>query len=48
MQSLINLENMDTSVTMKQLKLLQSLYESARLQRVAADILRPNVNIKEI
>ena len=46
--SLTNLENMDTPVTMNQLKLLQGLYEPALLQRVAADMSRPNVNIKEI
>ena len=47
-QSLLNLENMDTPVTMNQLKFLQSLYEPALLQRVAADMSRPKVNIKEI
>ena len=47
-QSLINLENMDTPVTMNQLKVLQSLYELALLQRFAADMSRPKVNIKEI
>ena len=48
MQSPINFQNMDTPVTMNQLKFLQSLYEPALLQRVAADMSRPKVNIKEI
>ena len=47
MQSLINLENMDTPVTMYQAMFLQSLYGPALLQRVTADMLRPKVNIKE-
>ena len=47
-QSLMNFENMDTAVTMNQLKFLQSLYEPALLQRVAADMSRPKTNIKEI
>ena len=47
-QFLMNFENMDTRVTMNQLKLLQSLYDPAVLQRVAADIPRPKTNIKEI
>ena len=48
MQSLINFENMDTPVTMNQLKFPHSLYEPALLQRVAADMSRSKVNIKEI
>ena len=47
MQSLINFENMDILVTMNQLKFLQSLYEPALLQRVAADMSGPKVNINE-
>ena len=47
-QSLINSEKMDTPLTMNHLKFLQSLYEAALLQRVAADLPRPKVNIKEI
>ena len=47
-QSLIDFENMDTPVTMNHLKFLQSLYEPALLQRVAADMSRPKGNIKEI
>ena len=46
--SLINFENMNTPVTMNQLRLLQRLYEPALLQRIAADTSRPRVNIKEI
>ena len=45
---MINFENMDTPATMNQLKFLQSLYEPALPQRVAADMSRPKVNIKEI
>ena len=45
-QSLLNFETMDTPVTMNQLKFLQSLYEPALLQRVAADMSRPKTNIK--
>ena len=44
-QSLIKFENMDTPVTMNQLKFLQSLYEPALLQRVAADMLRPKSSV---
>ena len=47
-QSVINFKNMDTPLTMNQLKFLQSLYEPALLQQVAADMWRPKVNIKEI
>ena len=47
-QPLINFENVDTEVTMNQLKLLQSLSDPALLQRVAADFSRPKVNINEI
>ena len=47
-QSLLILETMDTPVTMNQLKVLQTLYELALLQRVAADMSRPKTNIKEI
>ena len=46
-QSLYNFEKMDTPVTMNQPEFLQSLYEPALLQRVAADISRPKTNIKE-
>ena len=48
MQSLDNSEKMDTPLTMNQLKLLQSLYEPALLQRVAANMSRLKTNIKEI
>ena len=47
-QSLMNFENMDTPVTMNQLKFLQSLHEATLLQRVAADMSGPKTNIKEI
>ena len=47
-QSLINFEKIDTPVTMNQLKFLHSLYEPAILQRVAADVSIPKVNINEI
>ena len=47
-QSLDNLEKMKTPMAMNQQKFLQSLYEPALLQRVAADMLRPKTNIKEI
>ena len=47
-QSLTNLENMDTPVTMNQLKFVQSLYEPALLQLVAGDMAKPKTNIKEI
>ena len=47
-QSLLYFENMDTSVTINQLKFLQSLYEPSLLQRVAVDMSRPKVNINEI
>ena len=48
MQSLINLENMDTTAPMNELKFLRSLYQPALLRRVAANMARPKVNIKEI
>ena len=47
LQSLINFDNMDTPLTMNHLKVLQTLYEPALLQRVAADMSRPKVTIKE-
>ena len=47
-QSLIDFGNMDTPVTMNQLNFVQGLYEPALLQRVAADMSRPKVNIKKI
>ena len=47
-QSLLNFETMDTPVTMNQLRLLQSLYKPALVQRLAADVLRPKMNIKEV
>ena len=47
-QSLDNFERMDTLVTINWLEVLQSLYELALLQRVAADMSRPKTNIKEI
>ena len=48
MQSMMNFENMDTPVSMNRLKCLQSLYEPAPLQWVAAAMSRPKVNIREI
>ena len=48
MQSLISFENIDTPLTMNQLKFLQSLYKPALLQRVAADMSKPKVNINKI
>ena len=48
MQPPINFDTMDTRVTMSQLKFLQSVYKLAPLQRVAADMSRPKVNIKDI
>ena len=46
--SLDNFEKMDMPVTVNQLKFLQGLYEPSLLQRVAADMPRPNTNIKEV
>ena len=48
MTSLNSFEKMDTPVTMNQLKFLQGLYEPSLLQRDAADMSRPKMNIKEI
>ena len=48
LQSLDKFEKMETPVTMNQLELLQSLYEPALLQQVAADMLRPKTHIKDI
>ena len=48
MTSLDNFEKMDLPVTMNKLKFLQGPYEPSLLQRVAADMLRPKMNIKEI
>ena len=46
-RSVLHFENMDTPVTMNQLRFLQSRYERALLQQVAADMSRPKTNIKE-
>ena len=48
MTSLNNFERMDTPVTTNQVKFLQGVYEPSLLQRVAADMWRPKMNIKEI
>ena len=46
--SLANLEQIGAPVTMNQMKFLQGLYDPSFLQRVAADMTRPKVNIKDI
>ena len=48
MACLDNLEKIDTPVTMRQLKFLQSPYEPSLLPRLATDMSRPKTNIKEI
>ena len=48
MASLDNLEKMDTPVTMNQVNFLQGVYEPSLLQRFAADMSRPKMNVKEI